>query len=291
MPPRKRSLTARTADKYVLYQEAVQGPEVDARFLSRHYQRTIGRPPRILREDFCGTAILACWFVHLHRENHAFGVDLHGPTLAWGRKHTVPRLPEAEQSRVKLVKANVMDVSRPRADIIAALNFSYGIFKTRATLGAYVRNCRRSLRQDGLLFLDAWGGSDTQRERPDRIKNRGFVYVWDQVRFDPVNYHTLCRIHFEFPDGTRIRNAFDYDWRLWTLPELQELMAEAGFRDIHVLWEGTHRKTGKGNGVFHRVTKGHADRAWIAYVVGRAGAPATGRSAPPARARRSSPRR
>jgi hypothetical protein len=218
----------------------------------------------------CGTAIPACWFVQLHHENHAFGVDLHGPTLAWGRKHTVPRLPEAEQPRVKLVKANLMDVSRPRADIIAALNFSYGIFKTRATLGAYRRNSHRSLRGDGLPFLDAWGGSDRQRERPDRIRNRGFVCVWDQVRFDPVNYHTLCRIHFEFPDETRIRNAFEYDWRLWTLPDLQELMAEAGFRDIHVLWEGTHRKTGKGNGVFYRVTNRHADRAWIAYVVGRA---------------------
>ena len=173
MPPRKRPLTARTADKFVLYQEAVQGPEVDARFLSRHYQRTIGRPPRILREDFCGTGILACWFVHLHRENRAFGVDLHGPTLAWGRKHTVPRLPEDERPRVKLVRADVMQVSRPRADIIAALNFSYGIFKTRLTLGAYMRNSRRSLRKDGLLLLTHGAAATRSASAPTGSRTAG----------------------------------------------------------------------------------------------------------------------
>ena len=66
-----------------------------------------------------------------------------------------------------------------------------------------------------------------------------------------------------------MRNAFVYDWRLWTMPELRELMAEAGFIDVHVLWEGTQAATRSGNGVFRRKEKGDADSAWIVYVVGR----------------------
>jgi hypothetical protein len=66
-----------------------------------------------------------------------------------------------------------------------------------------------------------------------------------------------------------MRNAFLYDWRLWTLPELRELMYEAGFANVHVLWEGTDRKTRKGNGIFRRVDHGGNEKAWVAYVVGR----------------------
>jgi len=42
-----------------------------------------------------------------------------------------------------------------------------------------------------------------------------------------------------------------------------------GFRDVHVLWEGTDSRTWSGNGVFRRVRRGEVCPAWIAYVVGR----------------------
>jgi hypothetical protein len=93
--------------------------------------------------------------------------------------------------------------------------------------------------------------------------------VWDQADFDPVTNHILCKIHFEFRNGSRMKNAFVYDWRLWTLMELREMMEEAGFTDIHVLWEGTDRETGEGNSVFRRVVRGGDEEAWIAYLVGR----------------------
>jgi hypothetical protein len=105
-------------------------------------------------------------------------------------------------------------------------------------------------------------------EQEEKREVDGFTYVWDQRNFDPLTYHADCRIHFEFSDGSRMRNAFIYDWRLWTLPELRELMELAGFTGIHVLWEATERATGEGNGVFRKVTRGDADEAWIAYIVG-----------------------
>jgi hypothetical protein len=66
-----------------------------------------------------------------------------------------------------------------------------------------------------------------------------------------------------------MRDAFRYDWRLWTIPELTELFEEAGFRNIHVLWEGTDPKTNYGNGIMRRVARGHAEGAWYAMILGQ----------------------
>ena len=266
---KRPKLTAFNADRHVLYQESVQAPELDSRFLARLYQRSNGRPARIFREDFCGTAILSTHWVRLHRGNRAIGVDLHRPTLDWAREHNLSALSDEQRRRVRLVQDNVLAVRSPKADIVAAMNFSYSVFKTRGGLGQYVRNAYRSLRDQGILVMDAWGGSQAQVLMEERRRLHGFTYVWDQADFDPVTHHILCKIHFEFRDGSRMRDAFIYDWRLWTLPELSELMDEAGFEDVHVLWEGTDRKTGGGNGVFRRVERGGDEEAWIAYVVGR----------------------
>jgi SAM-dependent methyltransferase len=265
----KPKLTARTADRHVLYQDSVQSPEDDARFFSRYYEKTTGERLRLFREDFCGTALLSCEFVRLRDGNRALGVDLHAPTLAWARAHNLSRLSPEERSRVQLVRGNVLEVKRPKADATAALNFSYSVFKKRRDLARYIRNVYAGLRPGGLFFIDAWGGGQTQFIMKEKRRLHGFTYVWDQAEFDPITHDILCRIHFEFRDGTRMRNAFVYDWRLWTLPEIRELMEDAGFDDVHVLWEGTNRKTGKGNGVFRRVERGGEEEAWVAYVVGR----------------------
>lgn len=269
MSKRKKSrLTARKADPHILYQDSVQAPDVDAKFLSRYFKKYTGEPLRLFREDFCGTAILSCEFVKLNRANRAVGVDLDPPTLAWARKHNVNALDADQKTRIQLVNGDVLDVHKPRVQMVAALNFSYSVFKTRALMGAYIKNAFRSLEAGGLFVLDAWGGGQAQFLMKERKKLKGFTYVWDQADFDPVTNHILCKIHFEFKDGTKLKNAFIYDWRLWTLPELRELMEDAGFADIHVLWEGTEKATGEGNGVFRRVTRGGDEEAWIAYVVG-----------------------
>jgi SAM-dependent methyltransferase len=265
---KKRRLTARSADKHDLYQRSVQAPELDSRFLARTFKKISGRPLRVFREDFCGTFVLSCHVAQLHKDMRAIGVDLHGPTLAWGREHNLSALAPEEQQRVTLFQKNVLDVHEPKADLIAAMNFSYSVFKTRPQITAYIKNSYRALREGGVLLMDVWGGSETQVLQEEETDQDGFTYIWDQEDFDPLTYNTICKIHFGFKDGSRLRNAFVYDWRLWTIPELREIMEEAGFVDIHVLWEGTERGTGEGNGVFRRVKRGDPDEAWIAYVVG-----------------------
>src|SRR5262249_3711734 len=195
--PDRRALrfTARTADRHVLYQEAVQAPERDARFLSRYFQKTTGAPLRRFREDFCGTALLSCWFVKLHRDNAAIGIDRHWPTLAWGRiDHVRPRLDADQQRRLELRRADVRAVRRPAVQAIAALNFSYSVFQTRSGLRGYFANAFASLEPGGMLFVDAWGGPDVMEEKTDRTRNHGFDYLWEQRAYDPISHRIECAI-------------------------------------------------------------------------------------------------
>jgi hypothetical protein len=96
-----------------------------------------------------------------------------------------------------------------------------------------------------------------------------FKYVWEVAHFDPITHHQVCKIHFLFSDGSKIRNAFVYHWRLWTLPELREVLQEAGFHEIQFLWEQTDAKSNLGNGVMRRVRQGIYQGAWYAMLVAR----------------------
>ena len=50
-------------------------------------------------------------------------VDLDGKTLEWGRRQYVSKLGAAAE-RVELIQRDVLAAPRPRADVVAALNFS-----------------------------------------------------------------------------------------------------------------------------------------------------------------------
>lgn len=269
--PKKPPRTARTADRHELYQLSVQAPDVDAPFIARYFKRYVGRPAITLREDFCGTAHFASYWVKMNRSHRAIGVDLDAKTLAWGIEHNIKAMLDDEQrTRIELFEADVRDVQCAKADIVTVFNFSYSLLTTRDDLRGYFARVRDGLNPGGLLMIDSWGGPETIDERVETRRVEDFTYVWDQVRFDPVTHHSDCRIHFRFKDGTELKNAFRYQWRQWTLPELQELMVEAGFKDVHILWEGTDPETLEGNGVYRRVARGDADPSWIAYVVGQA---------------------
>jgi len=276
---RRKAKMAQRADPHRLYQLSVQSPESDAEFFANYFEEYTGEPLRRFREDFCGTAALSCAFVERHPDNRAWGVDLDRPTLAWGERHNIAALDEEARARIHLIQANVLDAKVPRCQLTCALNFSYSVFKTRDELRSYFRAARRALQPGGLFILDMWGGSETQvlqeedREidNPDDDDIGDFTYVWDQDAFDPSTYHSVNRIHFRFRDDSELRNAFVYEWRAWTMPEVRELMAEAGFEDVHFLWEGTDPKTGRGTDEYRRTDKAEADDAWIAYVVGAKG--------------------
>jgi cyclopropane fatty-acyl-phospholipid synthase-like methyltransferase len=161
----------------------------------------------------------------------------------------------------------VLEADHAAVDAVLAMNFSYWILDDRPTLRRYFRRVRDALVADGVFFLDCYGGYESSREMKERTKNDGFTYVWDQASYNPVTGAMRCHIHFHFPDGSKLNKAFTYDWRLWTLPEVRELLDEAGFSRVTAWWQGWDEDEEDGNGEFEPVEDADADAAWVSYIV------------------------
>lgn len=264
-PKRAGPTMAEQADRHVLYEQSVQSVEDEVEFLSKTFRELRGRVPVLLREDFCGTANAACQWVRMDQEHRAVAVDIDSDVLDWGRKHHLAALSEEEKERVTLINDDVLEAKTEASDLTVAFNFSYWIFDTRDAMRGYFRAVHNHLKDDGVFFLDAFGGSEAYEDMKEKTKHNGFTYVWEQAEFDPVSAHCVCHIHFTFPDGSRMMNAFSYAWRLWTLPEVRELLLEAGFRKATVYWEEDDEDDDDGDYV--PVEKGVNDPAWIVYIV------------------------
>jgi len=254
--------TKTTADPHELYEKSVQEPEPDIDLLARQFRRTRRRPALTLREDFCGTGFFCATWLRGRRDRRAIGVDLDAKTMAWGRRRHFDGI----EDRMTFRRADVRRVRTPPADLATAFNFSWCVFQERRELVRYFKNVRRGLVRDGLFALDLHGGPDSLAKLTDERRMGGFTYVWDQGELDAITHRSIRRIHFRFPDGSRLKNVYRYDWRMWMLPETRDALRDAGFARVEVLWEGFDRK-GDGNGVFRSVEHAVNEDAWVAYLL------------------------
>jgi SAM-dependent methyltransferase len=267
--PASPPLAPFTWDKFSLYEICAQNPPRDVRLLRAiHADGQATRAAReraslILGEDFCGTAALSKAWCDLLPRGRAVAVDRDGPTLARAREMG------RESPRLRLIQADVHRI-REKADLIAVLNFSICELHDRGALVKYLRHALSRLRPGGCLICDLYGGSDAfetglldQRIRPPQhIQNpRGnagakgatrqqpgsphparrdqITYSWEQRSANPLTGRVVNAMHFEVmsprtPKPFGLINAFLYDWRLWSVPELREAMREAGFTSTQV---------------------------------------------------------
>jgi SAM-dependent methyltransferase len=264
------SATRPEFDKYQLYHDSVQAPDEDMRFLDEVYAeaRGQGRRPQILREDFCAAFANCCAWVQRGDDRVAYGIDLDPEPLSYGRAHYLPRLTEAQRRRVHVLQADVLSLDLPTADVICAQNFSCFIFKERQTLLQYFQSARVGLREDGIFVLDCFGGSACQEanEEERRVEEHEFTYFWDQKSFDPISHDAVFQIHFKRDGEAKRETVFTYDWRMWTIPELRDVLREAGFRRVSVYWEGTD-EDGAGDGNYVLTETGEECLCWVAYLV------------------------
>ncbi len=246
-------------DKYDLYLRAVQDPPAMSDFLEGVYRDVNRRAPKTLREDFSGAFALTCDWASRAADRHGIAVDNDPAPLKYGTQHYLARLDQADRKRVKVLKAYVQSPKLPHADIVASLNFSYGIFKTRPELMKYLKQVRSKLNPNGLVVLDCLGGIEISPQMSSTTQLEGFVYTWEQEDFNPLTREAKFAIHFQ-PDGERVRKrVFTYDWRMWTPLELREILADVGFKRTYLYWQGYGRCESVPDN----------SQAWVAYVVGR----------------------
>ncbi len=279
-----------STDPWDLYQASVQDSTAQARVLEHLFRRIHRRhTPKVLREDFAGTAQDALAWISLDPAHTALAVELDPAVVERARAHSRAILRSADR-RLSFVQSRVEDLrpdTIPRADIVAALNFSIGYLHDRSTLVAYLRQVRQSLSPRGIFVATLFGGAQSVRPHLEsfpiagRPARRGcpatpaFEYVWEVRGFNPVQQRGDFRIHFRIPGnkkaegGEEIADAFRYDWRVWSLPELTEALREAGFQSAEV-WRHTLEES---SGDRPKVFIGPVDDLqgvdpWVVYGVG-----------------------
>lgn len=262
----------KTTDRHALYLASVQDPVSDVDRVSNIYSDLFGKRALSFREDFSGTFALSCCWVQSADDRTAISIDIDHETIEYGKKNYFANLAQSEQDRLKVIEGNAI-VETDTVDIIATFNFSYCLLHKRAELLEYFKKCHNSLNKDGMLILDIFGGSESEipevQERD--IDNcdyiAPFVFEFERKDFNPITRLANYGIHFKYPDGTEIIDAFKYHFRMWSITELRDLLDEAGFSKSHVYWEGFDDE-GYGNGEFHQSEVEENTYNWNAYIVG-----------------------
>ena len=273
-------LCGRAVTRYDLYELAAQLPGVQARFLHAVH----GGSPETLAEDFSGPASAARAWLALSPDHRAIATDADAEPL----DHAERRLSETQGgAALERFMANHTDVmsAQGRADIIASLNFAMCELHTREMLLTYLRHALFRLQPRGVLVADVYGGASALLcgtvEQVIDTDDGELVYTWEQRAADPLTAQVQCAMHFALPDGTVCEDAFVYDWRLWSVPELRDAMREAGFPQTEVYTSLGEAMTEDGELIVAptlsdadpeaewEMEEG-AEEAFVAYVVGRA---------------------
>lgn len=251
-------------DKHDLYELCVQSPKHLAPLLRAVH----GKDPVVLGEDFAGTAALSYEWVK--REGaRAVAVDMDAAALG---KHP-------DHARVSKVLSDVRRVP-DACDVLFVGNFSIGYLHTRGELVDYLRHARSRITPGGVFVCDTYGGEsafltgDVHRPHP---MAGGFVcrYTWEQRHADPLTGMVTDVIHFRIEKSGVIEqemfDAFVYEWRLWSVPELRDALDEAGFARTQVYAKLADAWDQDGNAYVEPVVNAEdeLDDSFIVMVAGR----------------------
>lgn len=259
--------------RYTYYEAAVQDPDHHIKLFDTFYKNENNRSPKILREDFCGTYFLASEWVRSGADRRAVGVDLDPEPLQFGKQHRLKHLSLSQKKRLKTIQGDVMTVRTRKVDVTAACNFSFFTLKKREYLLKYFRNVYAHLSKNGIFALEMAGGPGFEetpakesravpKSRTKAASKPWFQYCWEQQEFDHISREGRYAIHFKPHKGKWFRNAFVYDWRVWTLPEVSELLRKAGFSAVRVYLED------EDTAEFTRVESIDSEyETWICFVV------------------------
>lgn len=234
-------------NRHALYELCAQNPTRDAKLLRAIYAHFADVPASglVLGEDFCAAAALSRAWCGLSPKFKAVGVDHDQHVLDQSPKHP----------RVTLHTADVRKVTA-KVDLIAVQNFSICELHHRRDLMAYLKHARSRLKSGRLFICDIYGGSDAfltgtlpqkvaiPSPAPKGIPPKAqLTYTWEQRTADPFTGRVVNAMHFTLRQSPKagsgrksveLHDAFVYDWRLWSVPELREALLEAGFASVDV---------------------------------------------------------
>jgi len=218
-----------------LYELCVQAPARLARFLHALH----GGAPRVLGEDFCGSAAVArAWLEH-SPEARAIAIDRDAGALRHALANAGELAPRLALRELELGRERAP--REPRLDVLWIGNFSLGELHERASLLAYLRDSRARLAPGGIVCCDTFGGADafTPGARVSEHYAPGGLRVrctFERITGSALAGRVRAALHFRVDREGEVLadlpSAFEYDWRLWSPPELSDALREAGFARV-----------------------------------------------------------
>ena len=226
-----------------LYELCVQRPDILVPWLESLH----GHSPKVLHEDFCGTASICRTWAARDDNRIAVGLDLDPETIDRA-KAEASHLPPALAARIHLHRGDALDapqllIEEPRADVTFVGNFSIGEIHTREGLVQYLRGARARLSPSGIFACDTYGGAAAWRTghvtRTFIAADGAIVrYTWEQRSADPFTACVVNALHFSVERAGEIvlqlPDAFVYHWRLWSFAELRDALHECGYSHIEI---------------------------------------------------------
>ncbi len=252
---------ASEADQYRIYQLAVQSPEADIELLQHIFKASRGRKGYRLREDFCGTGLTLSHWINQGSRYRGEGFDYDPAPVQWGLQHNFAVLGKAA-SRATLHIADARSPSLHRPDIRCAFNFSYWVFLEQKEMLEYFSNVYADLADDGVFIIDATGGTESLSEEPYESDHGDFSCIWHQENFSPIDHSADLTLRFRFSDGSELEPPYRYRWRVWSIPELTDLLLQAGFTTTNIWWQNDDA----GDIGFEITRKGYNDPCWVACI-------------------------
>lgn len=256
------------AQKYALYCEFVQEPSRDIQFLNRIFKKIRkGKIPHKVKEDFCGSFYFSSEWVKSHKKRKAVAVDIDWEPLRQGYHSYYNEMSSDQKNRLTIIQGDVCHKFGDSVDINFASNFSYNCIKERTQLKKYFKSVFENLNSRGIFVMDHFGGADTLMPYLDRIPSKllgeKWYYEWELKKYNPNTAEALYYIHFSRSKSKReFPRVFTYDWRMWSLQELKDILLEVGFKDVAFYWEDDRD---------HFSLKPQGDTSlstWVVHVVG-----------------------
>lgn len=224
-------------DRFDCYEACLQRPAGIVRLLVELH----GHSPRILGEDFCGSAAISRHWVDTIADGRAIAIDADARTIAAARTRAGSR------TAIAFCEADVMDRDDP-CDIVFVGNFSIAEIHDADALAAYLSHARGRLGERGVFVCDIYGGASAyqtgsvhrvHQHTDPSLGTLHIRYTWEQVSADAQTARVTNACHFRIQRGGQILEEYDdafvYDWRLWSPAELRGAMLAAGFGAVEVL--------------------------------------------------------
>ncbi len=184
-------------------------------FMTRLYQKIVGRPLRSIVDIACGPAYHAIYFSKKNGIDYSYGLDLSEAMVEYAREKN-----EIEGGTAEIIRGNMIDFRLPRkVDMAMCMIASIHMLTTNEDLLKHLDSVARNLKPGGIYIIELQHPRDNFEEQEDDTNiwdmelNGTKVFVqWgsDDDPFDPITQVHETRVTMQVKENGGKRKTFTF---------------------------------------------------------------------------------